>query len=375
MQTSNTPLKTVDGLFLLGDYQPSDRSLLSNYDVYTSEQFKTVSTVLDLSNELKRTLNALCSCASFRKPVEHANYPIVKELIAAGNTRFYLSNGEYYEQVTEPSATRSLAAIAEMAKLSVRTISRHVNYFEELGIIKREHNYAFVSRCTSKRTASTYTFVLSEIDNLIYNFKQAFNTKLLKKRLELHKYLSAVKKRGVKVHKKGQIARDKIISGLKKAYEAIKQTKTTVKPVKKAVVSDPKSVKTTSDTTEAIFTRFEAIELYSDIKTKGDCFDRRSDIALRTGISCLFNAGDKMVIPNVNTTGLFYVGSGSKLKPIGYVKNSHGHIYVLEQVIKELRTASDKGTDSNKKAIELLTNELDTAMRYAGGVSSALKGC
>ncbi|MEC6832958.1 hypothetical protein VXS06_14420 [Photobacterium toruni] len=365
MQTSNTPLKTLNGLFLLDDYKPSERSLLSNYNAYTSEQFKTIINVLDLPRNIKKTLGILCSCASFRSEVDPAYYLDVKAAIDSGDNSYYESNGKYFEVVTDPSATRSACSIAEMASLKPRTIFRHIKELEDLGIIDRHANYETISDYTAERSANTYTFNLLTIDQLIYDFKVTYNQWFMERKQCIAKRLKVTADRAIR---KSKSKINKIISAVKNAMKASEQS------VKKTVVRTSKPVKSTSHTTEAIFSRFEAIELYNDIKSKSDCFGRRNDIALSKGISCLFNSGDKVIVPNVNTTGLFYTGSGSKLNIIGCVHNSHAHIYVLEQALKELHQASDIGTNANKKVIGLLSNELDTAKRYAGAISSALKG-
>lgn len=368
MQTSNTPLKTLNGLFLLDDYKPSERSLLSNYNAYTSEQFKTIINVLDLPRNIKKTLGILCSCASFRSEVDPAYYLDVKAAIDSGDNGYYESNGKYFEVVTDPSTTRSAYAIAEMASLKPRTIFRHIKELEDLGIIDRYANYETISDYTAERSANTYTFNLRTIDQLIYDFKVTYNQWFIDRKQCIAKRLKITADRAIR---KSKSKINKIISAVKNAMKA---SESAVNHVEKLAVRDSKRVKSTSSTTTAIFDKFATIDAFKGVFNKRDCFDIRNEILTNTGISCLFDIGDQNIIKNVNTSGMFYVGSGKNIRFIGYVFNSHAHIHILNDVLSELQTASDHGSSDNQKAIAFLTSELNTAMSFAGSVSGALRG-
>ena len=99
----------------------------------------------------------------------------------------------------------------------------------------------------------------------------------------------------------------------------------------------------------------------------------RDQILEKTGVSCLFNLGDKEIVPSVNTAGMFYTCRGNNIKFVGYIFNSHAHIHLLTQTIEDLRNASDYGSSDSKRLIKFLTDELNTAMAHAGEVSRALR--
>ena len=312
MQTSNS--HKIIGL--------SPDSILTSRNCYTSKQLMSTAIYLveiGIKKSVRETYKQIC---------QHYNF-------------------------TRGDCFPSYARLSKLRGISTRTICNHVAVLIKAGIItaRKCEYFDFITNRAPK--TNLFRICTGKLDEIIHQYDIAEEKRRSERELYITHDLRENKERVLKFIENKTVKEKEVVT--------------------KAVVRDSKSVQSTTHTTEAILSRFATIESCKNINSKDRLFLCREYIKQTLNINCRF-ALDDQPIATVNVTGLFYTGTGSNLNSIGYVTNSHGHIYVLKQVIKELSNASDKGSDNHAKVMQSLNDELITAMSNASRVSMMLRG-